>query len=243
MADNGDGDDNEGGAAEASGPVEPSGPLELFSPLPADALHMSNESRRFNSAIVTLLVGPSRLELKAHKDALLTCKYFAICLQQDGFREGVTNEIHLPDEQPDNMAKILQWVYSPEPVRSYNRVFQENWRQCRGLQEKEDLLEGLIADFILAHKYLLDEMTDAVVDVVRRQQYPDTEWVKWKHLGRLKSSGHQCSSLWEGLMLQLAELIIKEECDLNDLLDDGLEEDTDALRNLMRYMAGFMFGG
>ncbi|OJD20502.1 hypothetical protein ACJ73_08164 [Blastomyces percursus] len=62
------------------------------------------------SAIITLCVGPDQRLFAAHEDALCISPFFATCCRGQ-FLESHGKRINLPDEQPEILSSILEYLY------------------------------------------------------------------------------------------------------------------------------------
>ncbi|EXJ95714.1 hypothetical protein A1O1_00837 [Capronia coronata CBS 617.96] len=196
----------------------------------------------FSSPIVILIVGPDKHVLKAHEFVLTPCGYFVNCLRQNKLQGAVTNEILLPDEDPGNIAKILNWLYTLEPERSYVRAFWASLDSCLSLSDKEELLERLIVDYTLAKRYLFREISDAILQCDSFQRLWETGLViDWKHFQQLQTAGLRDSSLWTSLVSLLAGMILRGQCDLKSSLDERLYQDHDLLQELFFRLSSLQF--
>ncbi|QSS56934.1 hypothetical protein I7I53_05295 [Histoplasma capsulatum var. duboisii H88] len=62
------------------------------------------------SAIITLCVGPDQRLFAAHEDVLCISPFFATCCRGQ-FLESHGKRINLPDEQPEILSSILEYLY------------------------------------------------------------------------------------------------------------------------------------
>jgi hypothetical protein len=78
------------------------------------------------SPIVMLIVGPEELVMRAHKEVLTKFNsFFATCLKDGRFEEGMENVIMLPDEDPQNIRKILSGFSTPTTCGRYGHRSQK----------------------------------------------------------------------------------------------------------------------
>lgn len=104
-----------------------------------------------------------------------------------------------------------------------------------GFEDDEEMLEDLIDDYTLADKYLLEGMATLVVDLVKSRRFPETKWLKRRHLEQVISAGLFGSAIWKCLISQVGDKIIRQTggaWDLEDLKDSGIGDDPEALRSL-----------
>lgn len=107
------------------------------------------------SPIVALIVGPEELVMTAHKEVLTKINsFFATCLMNGCFEEGMENVIKLPHEEPQNIRKILSFLYAEDPF------------------SVPLTLTEVINRYILADKYCLEEMASRALDRVVSQWGP-----------------------------------------------------------------------
>ncbi|EEH38029.1 hypothetical protein PAAG_00950 [Paracoccidioides lutzii Pb01] len=67
-------------------------------------------SPHLSSAIITLCVGPDQRLFAAHQDVLCISSFFATCCRRQ-FLESHSKRINLPDEQPEILSCILEYLY------------------------------------------------------------------------------------------------------------------------------------
>ena len=62
------------------------------------------------SPIITLCVGPEQRLFAAHEDVLTLSPFFSACLKGQ-FLEAHSKRIDLPDEQPEILSSVLEYLY------------------------------------------------------------------------------------------------------------------------------------
>ncbi|KLJ12749.1 hypothetical protein EMPG_12256 [Blastomyces silverae] len=74
------------------------------------------------SAIITLCVGPDQRLFAAHEDVLCISPFFATCCRGQ-FLESHGKRINLPDEQPEVLSSILEYLYKGDyyPRLTHNK--------------------------------------------------------------------------------------------------------------------------
>lgn len=176
---------------------------------------------KYGSPTVTLIVGPENVVMTAHK-AVLTKDdgFFATCLKDGRFAEGINYKITLPDEEPENIGKILAFLYTG--TLSWNHL------QTSGPSSSTT---ELIEFYILADKYCLKDMAYAAVNAVDTGNWRPREPLFWSQFQLLKDSGLQGGMMWSKLVDSLCDEVLHDGCDgeysddLGSLLNGGLESD------------------
>jgi len=176
---------------------------------------------------VALIVGPEQVSMAAHKEVLTVCDgFFASCLEDERFAEGVKNEIKLPDETPENVGKILSFLYL---------CMEDNERQVSFL-----CLTEVVEYYILAQKYCITEMAhiarlavnDSLICFPRK-----TPRIYYSHLKLLKDSGLTRSDMWFDLLREVCRHILKHKHkseELRPMPKEGLESDLEATTDILR---------
>lgn len=82
------------------------------------------------SPIVTIVVGHDRRLFAAHEDVLSRSTYFAAALK-DQFLEPNTKKVDLPDEEPEILSCILEFLYKGD---YFPRLFHDKRRQTWELE-------------------------------------------------------------------------------------------------------------
>ncbi|KAL2218788.1 hypothetical protein M432DRAFT_388337 [Thermoascus aurantiacus ATCC 26904] len=124
------------------------------------------------SAIITICVGPERRLFAAHEDVLCVSPFFAACCRGQLF-ESHSKRIYLPDEQPEILSCILEYLYKGDyyPRLLYNRP-RNSWElEDAGMDNGGQSSESTIfhqavgavilkdtAIYCAAEKYGLDEL-------------------------------------------------------------------------------------
>lgn len=99
----------------------------------SDRKLISSTSRNLNSAIVTICVGPDQRLFAAHEDVLCVSPYFSACCRGQFF-ESHTKRINLPNEQPEILSSILEYLYKGD----YYPRLMHNKRRDTWLLEDTD---------------------------------------------------------------------------------------------------------
>ncbi|KAF3894777.1 BTB domain-containing protein [Trichophyton interdigitale] len=86
-----------------------------------------------NSAIITICVGPDQRLFAAHEDVLCVSPYFSACCRGQ-FYESHTKRINLPNEQPEILSSILEYLYKGD----YYPRLMHNKRRDTWLLEDTD---------------------------------------------------------------------------------------------------------
>ena len=112
----------------------------------------------FASDIVKLHIGPDLVELTAHKAALISIGFFAKCLGNPLFVEAKSNEIALPDDDPNAWEEIIHFAYTRKvrpQVRNIN------------IQDVDDnLVNHLLITFIHGDKYCMEKFSNHIIDAL-----------------------------------------------------------------------------
>jgi len=126
------------------------------------------------SPIITLVVGHEQRLFAAHEDVLCQSPYFAAALKGK-FLEGGTKKVDLPDEEPEILSCVLEFLYKGD---YYPRLLHDKRRNTwdlegaqeaknggRGHSESTIYLDGAGGDvlrdtvvYCAAEKYGLDEL-------------------------------------------------------------------------------------
>ncbi|KAH0845580.1 hypothetical protein FOPE_12260 [Fonsecaea pedrosoi] len=118
---------------------------------------LTNEGLRISFAaddIMTVIVGPNKVAHLVHESVLCKSIFFNKCLHA-GMREEEEKSITLPEDDPEDFALIVQWLYSGRLPNDLK------WR---------DMIRGYTA----AVKFLMYDLQNAVVDWFRVELPPLT---------------------------------------------------------------------
>ena len=181
------------------------------------------------SPTVNLRVGPDGLVLTAHKAILTRSQFFASCLEEGRFEEGLKNEICLPEEHPHNLLAILRFLYT-------GNALEEPWYWPNNYEgpEGERGIPAVINLLIVADKFCMEEMCFHLERLIINNFSCYT--VEWKELEQVKQAGIRRPSLWQAIKSKLASALIGRGRgpDLEKLLADGLEDDIETAMWLLR---------
>jgi len=86
------------------------------------------------SPIVTLIVGRDQRLFAAHEDVLSHSPFFAAALK-DQFLEANAKKVELPDEEPETISCILEYLYKGD---YYPRLLQNKRRNTWELEDAQD---------------------------------------------------------------------------------------------------------
>ncbi|KAK5192492.1 hypothetical protein LTR47_005571 [Exophiala xenobiotica] len=205
----------------------PGNPFEEFEHFDAEMLP---------SPIVTLEVGPTPVLLKAHKNVLTRCNYFVKCLEPGKFEEGVSNKIRLPDDRPEDMRRLVGFLYAGRLLHG---------RDSDSDLVYNDILWGPVGDWVMyliqcfrvADKFCVDEMCEAVMEVVE-DSIPAGAF-RWRHLAKLNDAGLRGSTFWQAVLKMMARGFVRAErqVDLDKLMNDGLASNPEISLELLKEIA------
>lgn len=83
-------------------------------------MQSTDSTRGFASDIVTILVGNKEIPFKVHKTIISSkSKFFRAALERS-FKEGVENQVRLPEEDPELFSHYLSWVYGNNSMQLYH---------------------------------------------------------------------------------------------------------------------------
>ncbi|KEF62236.1 uncharacterized protein A1O9_00208 [Exophiala aquamarina CBS 119918] len=181
----------------------------------------------YSSPTVTLLVGPEKVAMMAHRAFLTNYDgFFATCLKDDRFAEGMKNKISLPDEETEKIGKILMFLYTgklwsplPDSVA------------CPSNTE-------LVEFYTLADKYCLKELANIAVNYVGPGRWCQ-EPFPWSLFKRLNDSVLRGSMMWSKLVEWVCREILSDHNSdeyLGELrsIVDGLGSDPSAAIDFLR---------
>jgi len=90
------------------------------------------------SPIVTLVVGRDQRLFAAHEDSLSHSPFFAAALKGQ-FLEASTKKVELPDEEPEILSCVLEFLYKGD---YYPRLLHNKRRNAWELEDAQDLKNG-----------------------------------------------------------------------------------------------------
>jgi hypothetical protein len=90
------------------------------------------------SPIVTLVVGHDQRLFAAHEDVLSLSPYFCAVLR-DQFLDGSTKQVDLPDEEPEILSCVLEYLYKGD---YYPRLLHSRRRNSWELEDARDLYKN-----------------------------------------------------------------------------------------------------
>ncbi|EXJ73381.1 uncharacterized protein A1O5_03141 [Cladophialophora psammophila CBS 110553] len=126
--------------------------------------------------IITVTVGKEQLRHLIHESVLWKCPFFDKCLHS-GMREQEEKAIILPEDDPEDFAIIVKWLYAekiPDDI---------NWHR-------------IIPAYNAASKFCMPELQNALVDALRSQMEDwclTPEWVS--HIWARTEEGSQLREL------------------------------------------------
>jgi hypothetical protein len=168
---------------------------------------------------------------------LTKCAYFAKCLASGRFKESITNEINLPDDDPTGFGKVVGFLYT-------NKLYYGNDSDIKLLARKlsgtSDHTSELISAHAMADKYCITEMRTRVEALL--DEALCAEHLAWRHFQQIEALGLRGFYLWQKLKKQVAcdalsDLVSNSTGTLKAMLDDGLTSDPDLQIELLREIA------
>ncbi|KAI1609257.1 hypothetical protein EDD37DRAFT_653780 [Exophiala viscosa] len=187
------------------------------------------------SPIITLEAGPDATPLTAHKAILTRCSYFAKCLD-DRFEEGINNKIKLPQESPEDLLKLLSWLYT-------GKLYAGDREDMQIVELRSEPTTMAVMDlinlFIIADKYCCDRMAAKVLEIVGDSDCIGPEEVSVCHLERVYDADLRGSLLWQVLMEKLARGFHRadQRFDVLSLYGKGLDAKPDIASDLLMEIA------
>lgn len=91
-------------------------------------------SSSLNSPIITLIVGQEQRLFAAHEDVLCRSPYFAVALKGQ-FLDGGAKKVELPDEDPEILSCILEFLYKGD---YYPRLLHDKRRNTWDIEDAQD---------------------------------------------------------------------------------------------------------
>lgn len=120
---------------------------------------------------MTILVGSPPVEFTVHDKVLKTengSKFFQVAFD-NGFKETHTGVLKLPEDDPEAFELLLHWSYG-KAVGGFN---------CENLLGDDIGASTLLKSFVLASKYMLTSLHDAVITCMwKRVSSPSSNWLK-----------------------------------------------------------------
>ncbi|KAL1988020.1 hypothetical protein VTN96DRAFT_1544 [Rasamsonia emersonii] len=143
------------------------------------------------SAIVTICVGPEQRLFAAHEDVLCVSPFFAACCRGQ-FLESHSKRINLPDEQPEILSCVLEYLYKGD---YYPRLIHNKRRNTWELEDDRMDIDGETRE-----PTIIDQNTGAVVlkdtavyCAAERYNLPELKRLALRKQGL--QSGIQCSTI------------------------------------------------
>jgi len=99
-----------------------------------DSLDSPPVGSTLTSPIVTLIVGRDRRLFAAHEEVLSLSPFFAAALK-DQFHEASTKKVDLPDEEPEILSCVLEFLYKGD---YYPRLLHNKRRNSWDLEDAQD---------------------------------------------------------------------------------------------------------
>lgn len=79
---------------------------------------MTTESHLL-APVITLYIGPNRLELHAHQDTLCKLPFFGAALN-GSFSESLTKTIDMPEDDPSMVSALIEYLYTGNYTYTYD---------------------------------------------------------------------------------------------------------------------------
>jgi len=103
-----------------------------------DSIESPPVGSTLTSPIVTMVVGHEQRLFAAHEDVLCHSPYFAAALKGN-FLEGGSKRVELPDEEPEILSCVLEFLYKGD---YYPRLLHSKRRNTWDLEDVQDLKSG-----------------------------------------------------------------------------------------------------
>ena len=104
-----------------------------------DSLEHLPVSSALTSPIITLVAGREQRLFAAHEDVLCRSSYFAAALKGK-FLDGSTKKVELPEEEPEILSCILEYLYKGD---YYPRLLHDKRRNTWELEDAQDTKTGV----------------------------------------------------------------------------------------------------
>lgn len=126
--------------------------------------------------LVTLYVGEIRIKYRVYEDTLYQLPFFRAALQGQ-FIEALDKAINMPEDDPEAVAALIQWLYTGKYTYGPNRL-QESTMILRAVPKEpsENLLEALfhLEVCVVASKYdCTTLLTEAKIRYYKKQEELD----------------------------------------------------------------------
>ncbi len=140
----------------------------------------SNGTSLYSSPIFRLIVGPDRKVFTAHRAVLEKSYFFASCAQ---FKEGQTLEVFLPEDKPEQMERIVAWLYTSQLEYHRPRITSDDARPA---------LIDLVSLYIVADKYFVSGLQMKIKEMFEKHfslQGIDTAFANHSFFNLLRAAG------------------------------------------------------
>lgn len=126
--------------------------------------------------MVTLYVGEIRIRYRVYEDTLCQLPFFRAALQGQ-FKEALDKTINMPEDDPEAVAALIQWLYTEKYAYGSNRL-QKSTMILRAVPKEpsENLLEALfhLEVCVVASKYdCTTLLTEANIRYYKKQEELD----------------------------------------------------------------------
>ncbi|RMZ87081.1 hypothetical protein DV736_g5691, partial [Chaetothyriales sp. CBS 134916] len=108
-----------------------------------------SSANTLTSAIITICVGPDQRLFAGHEDILSRSPYFeAACKNQ--FYDSSSRRINLPDEQPEVLSAILEYLYKGDyqPILLHNKA-RDTWELDESVKDEDTIWHHSVKQPIL----------------------------------------------------------------------------------------------
>ncbi|KAL1970603.1 hypothetical protein VTN77DRAFT_4247 [Rasamsonia byssochlamydoides] len=143
------------------------------------------------SAIVTICVGPEQRLFAAHENVLCVSPFFAACCRGQ-FLESHSKRINLPDEQPEVLSCVLEYLYKGD---YYPRLVHNKRRNTWELEDEGMDIDGETKEATILHQtagtVILKDT--AVYCAAEKYNLPELKRLALRKQGL--QSGIQCSTI------------------------------------------------
>ena len=120
-----------------SSPKSPLVETQVYS-TKSGAINADTMRSQLNSPIITLVVGHDQRLFAAHEDVLCRSPFFATYLKGQ-FLDGNAKKVELPDEEPEILSCILEFLYKGD---YYPRLLHDKRRNTWDLENTQDIKSG-----------------------------------------------------------------------------------------------------
>jgi hypothetical protein len=170
--------------------------------------------------MVTIRVGSDEQHttiFTAHRDVLIKSRFFAACLQEGRFQEGLTGEVTLPEEAPENVNRLLGWLYTGKASDRWPQPLITLRKHGLHIKPQQEIVGELVDDCTLADRYLLDDVRSALIGRI----LSSAPYLTREHLQTLEESGIQGSQDWQAIIVSLGKRMYDGyETSLDDLMTE-----------------------